>query len=89
MGGGQRRLVPALGRDDARGTERLHHKRMFAIGARQSVRPIIIYRQQFIQFVIAEALARQSAHAECQAGDDKHAQSGDQDLAAEGGLIFE
>src|SRR5260370_25972377 len=77
MGRDKRAIVPFFSEDDAAGLQGLHEQRMFAIGATQTVSPVIGYRGKFVKLVFTETFRIQSGKPKSKSRQDEDSQSGE------------
>ncbi len=77
MGRYKRATVPFLGKDDAAGLQGFHEQRMFAVGATQTMSPVVGYRTKFVELVLTKTFRTQSGNPKSKTRQDKDRQHGE------------
>ena len=75
---GERRRVPGVGGDEARGLQALHQHRVLAVGRGQAVRAVVFDGLELVEFVLAESLGPQAGGAESQPDDEQRREQQEQ-----------
>jgi hypothetical protein len=74
--------VPAVGGDEARRHQRLHQKRVLAVGGGQPPLAVLGRRAHLVQLVLAQTLGPEAVSAQAEAGEDERDQSGGDEQAS-------